>query len=148
MTKPLDVLGGLNEAIVQPLWNDAKNAYWLQRAARERYPVANTALNFVPYVGAATNVDDIVQDVRTQQPGNIPGDLGGLAVNGASTLAALKGLGTVATHSSKAARGIGGIASLGLFGYGNALAQEQNAAAKKYQDMSLADIAEQLKGNK
>lgn len=144
-TKPLNILSGLNDALVQPLWGDIKDAYWMQRAARERYPIADTALNFIPYVGVAAGVDDIIQDTRQANYGELPADLGGLGVGSASTMAALKGFGKVAAQASKAARGITGIAGVGLTGFAQASMREQDAAAKKYEGMSIKDIADQLR---
>ena len=38
--------------------------YEKQRKFRERYPVADAALNFVPYVGTAAAIDDVQDSVR------------------------------------------------------------------------------------
>lgn len=145
MTKPLNVLGGLNDALIKPLWGDIKDAYWLQRAARERYPMAETALNFVPYAGAAANVDSIVQDVRQGAYGNVPGDVAGAGVNATTTLAALKGFGAVAAQSSKAVKGLAGIGMVGLTGFAQAQMREQEEAAKRFDGMSLLSISNQLR---
>ena len=73
---------GLKETIYDPIADDVERAYWQYRAARERYPAADGVLNFVPYVGAAINADDVFRDVRDGASiGEITADAAGAAVN-------------------------------------------------------------------
>lgn len=145
----LDVLGGLKEAVVDPMWSDIKDAYWLQRAARERYPAADAVLNFVPYVGAVTNADDIVQDIRGADYKATPGDAAGMALNLAATKAGVRGLSEVARDAERLGRSGGRVMAIGVgmpaTGYLTHYADRQKAAEKAYGDTPLLEIARQLR---
>jgi len=151
------------------------NAYWLQRAARTRYPGADGVLNFTPYVGLATAADDIGQDLYQNK--HISGEnLAELALNraamskyGKGVVGSFKNLGkyaekakddTVArSHGRKTGhRGQGAL--LGSLGMPLALAAsvppvayyqyykgKQLEANEQYGDTPLRDIAKQLQAN-
>lgn len=142
---PLDVLGGLKKAIVDPIAKDFRDGYWTQRAVRARYPAADALLNFVPYVGIATNADDLQRSVIDSGRIN-PGDLAGLAVGAASTKLGLKGLSTVASGipgrkaSSVMVNGVG----LPAAGYLNHYIDAQSAANQKYGNRPLHEIVKEL----
>lgn len=160
----LDILGGLKNAIIDPIAEDFKQAYWTQRAARARYPGADAALNFVPYVGAATNLDDVAQDVRTKQYQDVPGDLAGAALN----IGALKAYGAVAKSAPGAVKDAisavsgatggkrgnmpaaasftGSAVATPVAAYIDHYATKQKEADAKYGDTPLRGIASQLRG--
>lgn len=135
--------------IVDRIKDGVSDAYWMQRAVRERYPAADAVLNFVPYVGAATNIDDVVQDVRSGDYSSIPSDAAGAALNVGATKLGLRGLSEVAKDAQRYGRSGGKVMATGV-GMPTALyvdhyLDRQKAADEQYGDTPLVDIAKQLR---
>ena len=143
---PLDVIGGLKEAIGSPIAKDFESAYWMQRAARAKYPAADSILNFMPYLGVATNVDDIQRNARDNGSFD-PRDLAGLAVGVAATKFGLKGVNTLATGAGRA-RTASNVRAVGIgmpaAAYAGHYVDAQRAANEQYGDRPLIDIAKEL----
>lgn len=141
------LLTGLIDEFGKPIAEDVVKAYRMYRAARARYPAVDGVLNFVPYVGAAANADDIASDVANKQYSDIPADAIGAAVNLAL---AKKGFSGVASMA-KSAAGVAGprtAAKVSLIGgafpavaYVNHYLNAQEEANKKYKNMPLSEIA-------
>lgn len=144
---PLDVMKGLKEALVDPISRDWRDAYWIQRAVRERYPAGNAALDFVPWVGLAANADDMMQAENT---GDTVGAAAGAAVTGGVTAAYAKGGLQAVKGVAKDAPGMAGraavILSTGPLMYLRSVLDAQSKATQQYKDTSMREIAEQLRG--
>ena len=149
--KDLDIWGGLNEAILQPIASDMGDAYWMQRVARERYPVADAAMNFLPTpLGAATglaaNADDLYHDY---QKGDILGGAGdtiGLGV-GAGRAAQYAGfIKNVVKDAPPALKGRSAVVLLaGPLAYAHEVNLKQGKATEKYKGKRLLDISKYLR---
>lgn len=143
---PLNVWQGLKEAVVNPIVKDFQNAYWVQRAGRARYPAVDAALTFVPYVGVATNLDDLQRNAVDNGSFDIR-DLGGLVLSAAATKLGAKGLSGLADGAGRArtasnVRVVG--AGIPGAGYINHYIEAQDAANQKYGDRPLYEIARDL----
>jgi hypothetical protein len=167
-----EFFSGLKEAIYEPIKEDVKDAYWVQRAARTRYPGADGIFNFLPYVGAATVADDMAQSLY--QEGTIHNsDLIEAAINRSTMGLAGKGAvnsfrslgqygqnaknqvisnskgnktGDRAQAATLVAGGIplGLVAALTPMAYYGHYANRQENANKQYGDLPLYKIAEEL----
>lgn len=144
---PLDVMKGLKEALVDPISRDWGDAYWIQRAARERYPAGNAALDFMPYAGIAANIDDMAQANNAM---DMAGATTGAVVNGGVTAAYAKGGLQAVKGVAKDAPGMAGKAavllSTGPLMYLRSVLDAQSKANQQYKDTSMREIAEQLRG--
>ena len=137
-----DILLGIKEAIFDPIKKDFERAYVFQRAARERNPIADSALNFVPYVGLAASADDFANANTGSEYASAAG--GSLISAGATAGYAKHGF-----NISKAGGGMGGgragkAAALLLAGpaiYAREVLRSQEAANQKYSGMSSFDLA-------
>ena len=140
---------GLQESIIDPLTADWKDAYWMQRAARERYPVTDAVTNFVPYLGTALNADDAIQHIRSNQYSGVPGDLAGMALNIATVKGGGKFVSEVSRDAQRMGRSGGKAMAIGVgfpaAAYITSYLQDQQDANKKYGDTSLKDIANILR---
>lgn len=144
---PLNVMRGLHEALVAPIAKDFENAYWIQRAARGRYPAGDAALNFVPYVGLAANVDDMA---HASDAGDMAGAATGAAVNGSLVTGyAGAGMAAVKRMAQEAPGQVGRAAvllSAGPLAYLRSVLDAQKAANNQYGDIPLVDLAARLRG--
>lgn len=144
---PLDVMKGLKEALVDPISKDWEDAYWIQRALRERYPAGNAALDFVPWAGWAASADDMAQ---ARNAGDIAGAVAGTAINAGTTAAYAKGGLQAVRNATQHAPGMMGrgvaLLSMGPFMYLRSVLDEQSKANQQYKDTSMREIAEQLRG--
>jgi hypothetical protein len=162
-----DMYNGVKEAVVDPIKEDFKDAYWIQRAAREKYPAADAALNFIPtplgaVVGLAANADDLYHDAGKGDLIKSTGDVGG-ALLGTGRIASAgkllkstmsdgkyaidavqKKLGTKAGAPEAAFAANFGVIPAGAV-YAADVADSQRDANKEYKDQSVADLAKQLR---
>jgi len=145
---------GLKETIVDPLIEDWKNAYWMQRAARERYPMANAALNFLPTpvgagIGLAANIDDLFHDTKNQNYSGMAGDLIGAGVGYERSKGAASGaMNTLKDVYKTSPKTVGrGALLLGALPmtYGRSVYKDQQTANQQYNTMSLLEIANKLR---
>lgn len=157
--KPGEMFRGLRESIVDPIKQDFKQAYWMQRAARERYPVSDAALNFVPYAGVAGAADDYYHEMRKGGGATAAGNAVEMAVN-PTTMGAAVRAGTAPTAPQQKGTGIMKRAGLrgaatmdllkwSLLGSGGAsgggiYAENQRQANQQHGNTPLRDISRQL----
>lgn len=142
------LLTGFADAVGKPITDDMVRAYQLQRAARARYPGADGVLNFVPYVGVATNVDDIINDIAGGNYGSLPGDVASGAVGVKTTMMGAKGLLGAARMATSQGRSGGKVLLMGggapAMAYIDHYRKAQAEADKKYGDTPVLDIARRM----
>jgi hypothetical protein len=160
---PKEFFSGLKEAVYDPIKRDFVNAYWLQRAARTRYPGADGVLNLTPYVGMGANLDDIQRSIRDE--GTVEGsDLAGLALNAATTASYGKLLKNTPAFANMVKQQVVGAtggkrgnnivpgmvmgASYPGVAYINHYIEAQQEANRKYGNKSLSNISRELQKGK
>lgn len=154
---------GVKEAVVDPIAEDFKQAYWMQRAARTRNPKVDAALNFVPYVGVAAAADDLQHAVREGDKAGSVANAVEVAVNPTTMKAGLRaGIKAVSDDTPvvrkkfgqtyESARGFVGKKMAGALGLAsgagaaaNYYGHAQNDANEKYGDRPLKEIAQELR---
>jgi len=79
---PVDILGGLKEAIVDPITNDWKQGNRAIKQVRDQHPTVDNLAGIHPYIAAAQVMNDVAA-----------GQLdGGTAINVAQSIPMVKGL--------------------------------------------------------